>query len=200
MITDSSGTALSRPALNQTQLYLLSEVVIYLLPVCRCQRTIEPSNAARGILDFRVSSSFQTQNGVLLHFFPEVVGVTGFEPVTLRLSSACSNQLSYTPMIRISAFNWEPVASMRCIDSDPGLKWRHGDSNPRPIACKATALPTELYPQKWILFPCLAIREVKQKLNCALPFQTLELLALSVEKMDACPNCFGFSVRPMPAS
>ena len=28
----------------------------------------------------------------------QVVGVTGFEPVTLRLSSACSNQLSYTPI------------------------------------------------------------------------------------------------------
>ena len=28
----------------------------------------------------------------------KVVGVTGFEPVTLRLSSACSNQLSYTPI------------------------------------------------------------------------------------------------------
>ena len=28
---------------------------------------------------------------------PSLVGVTGFEPVTLRLSSACSNQLSYTP-------------------------------------------------------------------------------------------------------
>jgi hypothetical protein len=27
-----------------------------------------------------------------------VVGVTGLEPVTLRLSSACSNQLSYTPV------------------------------------------------------------------------------------------------------
>ena len=27
------------------------------------------------------------------------VGVTGFEPVTLRLSSACSNQLSYTPRL-----------------------------------------------------------------------------------------------------
>ena len=25
------------------------------------------------------------------------MGVTGVEPVTLRLSSACSNQLSYTP-------------------------------------------------------------------------------------------------------
>ena len=29
-----------------------------------------------------------------------VVGVTGLEPVTLRLSSACSNQLSYTPRAR----------------------------------------------------------------------------------------------------
>ena len=27
----------------------------------------------------------------------EMVGVRGFEPRTLRLSSACSNQLSYTP-------------------------------------------------------------------------------------------------------
>ena len=27
-----------------------------------------------------------------------MVGVTGLEPVTLRLSSACSNQLSYTPI------------------------------------------------------------------------------------------------------
>jgi hypothetical protein len=31
------------------------------------------------------------------NFFQRVVGVTGVEPVTLRLSSACSNQLSYTP-------------------------------------------------------------------------------------------------------
>ena len=29
----------------------------------------------------------------------EMVGVTGVEPVTLRLSSACSNQLSYTPVV-----------------------------------------------------------------------------------------------------
>ncbi len=35
-------------------------------------------------------------------FFAErkMVGVTGLEPVTLRLSSACSNQLSYTPRLR----------------------------------------------------------------------------------------------------
>jgi hypothetical protein len=29
----------------------------------------------------------------------KMVGVTGVEPVTLRLSSACSNQLSYTPIL-----------------------------------------------------------------------------------------------------
>ncbi len=30
----------------------------------------------------------------------QVVGLTGLEPVTLRLSSACSNQLSYRPWCR----------------------------------------------------------------------------------------------------
>ena len=30
-----------------------------------------------------------------------LVGLTGLEPVTLRLSSACSNQLSYAPMFRV---------------------------------------------------------------------------------------------------
>ena len=34
--------------------------------------------------------------------YNQVVGVTGFEPVTLRLSSACSNQLSYTPIVGYS--------------------------------------------------------------------------------------------------
>jgi hypothetical protein len=34
------------------------------------------------------------------NYVKQVVGVTGVEPVTLRLSSACSNQLSYTPARR----------------------------------------------------------------------------------------------------
>ena len=38
----------------------------------------------------------------------EVVGVTGFEPVTLRLSSACSNQLSYTPLLEAQSVLWNP--------------------------------------------------------------------------------------------
>ena len=37
-----------------------------------------------------------------------MVGVTGFEPVTLRLSSACSNQLSYTPGWLVEAWGFEP--------------------------------------------------------------------------------------------
>ena len=35
------------------------------------------------------------------------VGLTGLEPVTLRLSSACSNQLSYRPWVETRGF--EPL-------------------------------------------------------------------------------------------
>jgi len=45
-----------------------------------------------------------------------VVGKTGLEPVTPRLSSACSNQLSYMPWLvgagvfcRVEATGFEPV-------------------------------------------------------------------------------------------
>jgi hypothetical protein len=42
--------------------------------------------------------------------FEPGVGVTGFEPVTLRLSSACSNQLSYTPFLEgLEARGVEPL-------------------------------------------------------------------------------------------
>ena len=67
---------------------------------------IEPAD----VWILEVTPSIQTQNGRFLRtrFLPafhypslppplSTVGVTGFEPVTLRLSSACSNQLSYTP-------------------------------------------------------------------------------------------------------
>jgi hypothetical protein len=29
------------------------------------------------------------------------------------------------------------------------FKWRYGDSNPGPLACHASALPAELYPQRF---------------------------------------------------
>jgi hypothetical protein len=43
------------------------------------------------------ASFFRSQKGS-----SEKVGLTGFEPVTLRLSSACSNQLSYRPDERVN--------------------------------------------------------------------------------------------------
>ena len=39
----------------------------------------------------------------------KLVGVTGVEPVTLRLSSACSNQLSYTPAVALRAKAGRPT-------------------------------------------------------------------------------------------
>ena len=108
-----------------------------------------------------VSLGASNLKSVVFCFLPEMVGLTGLEPVTLRLSSACSNQLSYRPLV------------VRAFISLSGW-WRHGDSNPRPIACKATALPTELCPQgSEILVRPLLHRffRDKQKLNCALPFQ-----------------------------
>ena len=92
-------------------------------PVCRCQRT----RLARGqlvslvallkngnffsLLAERPKKSEKRSRGqwircadhskkCLLTYrgvLPKLVGVTGLEPVTLRLSSACSNQLSYRP-------------------------------------------------------------------------------------------------------
>ncbi len=81
------------------------------------------------------------------------MGLTGLEPVTLRLSSACSNQLSYRPQPKLFFL------------SHP--HWRHGDSNPRPIACKATALPTELCPQSHQVHRIGRQKSLFGRLNCA---------------------------------
>ena len=63
------------------------------------------------------------------------MGLTGLEPVTLRLSSACSNQLSYRP--RFAEVNSESVIRDRSSDprdfSDHGsgsLVARHEDRPP----------------------------------------------------------------------
>ena len=65
--------------------------------MCSCQRTpprgwrprLQPRPIPFGKFVMQVVSRRAARCGV--------VGVTGVEPVTLRLSSACSNQLSYTP-------------------------------------------------------------------------------------------------------
>ncbi len=51
--------------------------------------------------------------GLALPAPPHPVGVTGFEPVTLRLSSACSNQLSYTPGKNGRSARWWMVQCLK---------------------------------------------------------------------------------------
>ena len=67
------------------------------------------------------------------------VGLSGLEPPTSRLSGVRSNRLSYKPSV---------VSDARKFLSG----WRRRDSNSRPPACKAGALPTELYPRLKIIF------------------------------------------------
>ena len=70
--------------------------------MCSCQRTppirVAPEDATPGdsFRQIRYASGFRRAARL------RMVGVTGVEPVTLRLSSACSNQLSYTPTSRIA--------------------------------------------------------------------------------------------------
>ena len=70
----------------------------------------------------------------LVSRFTLLVGLSGLEPPTSRLSGVRSNRLSYKPI-------WFLVH----LVSFP-LWWRWGGSNSWPPACKAGALPAELHP------------------------------------------------------
>ena len=73
---------------------------------------------------------FSRYNPGLYYLCP--MGLSGLEPPTSRLSGVRSNQLSYKPIFQ------KPKA----------FEWRWRDSNSRPPACKAGALPTELHPDR----------------------------------------------------
>ena len=97
-----------------------------------------------------------------------LVGSSGLEPPTSRLSGARSNHLSYEPIKLFSMYLVSlavvcftllpsplPLPSCDVFDFSefhPSLAaatcrwWRWWDSNPWPPACRAGALPTELHP------------------------------------------------------
>ena len=85
----------------------------------------------------------QNQIPVKINLF--LMGSSGLEPPTSRLSGARSNQLSYEP----AGFN--AVALQ--------LLWRWWDSNPWPPACRAGALPTELHPH-WFIGSLFSFNEL----------------------------------------
>ena len=45
---------------------------------------------------------FPDKSHARITLLSRMVGLTGLEPVTLRLSSACSNQLSYRPFLNLA--------------------------------------------------------------------------------------------------
>ena len=65
-------------------------------------------------------------------FSKALVGLSRLELPTSRLSGVRSNRLSYKPVC--------------CFQHSLPTAWRRRDSNSRPPACKAGALPTELRP------------------------------------------------------
>ena len=96
--------------------------------------------------------------------FAKLVGPSGLEPPTSRLSGVRSNHLSYEPIFVVRRFvplnlffifEMKFAFSVEALGFVPvrGLKsevrsnwWRYAGSNRRPPACKAGALPAELYP------------------------------------------------------
>jgi hypothetical protein len=90
--------------------------------MCSCQRTLEFTG--RKLLcaqDFQ--KCFQVVSLAVRHLYRiaiEMVGLTGVEPVTLRLSSACSNQLSYRPYSECEAItsirNFPRLVELRRVE------------------------------------------------------------------------------------
>ena len=81
-----------------------------------------------------------------------LVGSNGLEPSTSRLSGVRSNHLSYEPISVAGRFHRPNLfaATFR-------RWWRRTESNCRPPACKAGALPAELRPHIHRFASCWAI-------------------------------------------
>ena len=92
------------------------------------------------------------RSGLIPCDFLSLVGSSGLEPPTSRLSGARSNHLSYEPI----QFSVYLVLSRHW--------WRWWESNPWPPACRAGALPAELHPHiiyevYWVSFRSLKIEQ-----------------------------------------
>ena len=107
---------------------------------------------------FTLTSSLQAK--------PAVVGSNGLEPSTSRLSGVRSNHLSYEPIsVAVRLPSGQTIASglvltpfrdyqtddyrnlIRDVAPATCRWWRRTESNCRPPACKAGALPAELRPR-----------------------------------------------------
>ena len=96
---------------------------------------------------------------LLFSFQDTLVGSSGLEPPTSRLSGVRSNHLSYEPISlvsfgRLSSSFFYPLP-FSYLELPFRSWWRWGGSNSWPPACKAGALPAELHPRVfafWVSF------------------------------------------------
>ena len=77
--------------------------------MCEFQRTLPICKKHGGLDPIRIGKDSYRKNSKRME--PTMVGLIGLEPMTLRLSSACSNQLSYRPKIDMEARGFEPLTS-----------------------------------------------------------------------------------------
>ena len=174
MITETPDPAAAGSFSFQTLLNFQSCIVY---PMCRCQRAHCAAPGAAQISGAPANwspAAWRKVNRVRGSDCRSLVGLIGLEPMTPRLSSVCSNQLSYRP--------WE--------SRQPGGK---GTRTP-DIQLAKLALYQLSYTPGW----SVPIRQsLAQKLNCALPFHGLEALGrFRLRGLAACPAVAGFSRRP----
>ena len=93
--------SLRRPASRETQRIVFLPYLSMLM--CSCQRTPPASFPPKAFNPERSATGKSSKPPPASPGW--LVGVTGLEPVTLRLSSACSNQLSYTPNLKSQISN-----------------------------------------------------------------------------------------------
>ena len=91
----------------------------------------------------------QTVSDDYLSACADLVGLSGLEPPTSRLSGALSNRLSYKPISSLGQRAQSVVFSSppHALSVNLLTWWRWGESNSWPPACKAGALPAELHPR-----------------------------------------------------
>ena len=82
-----------------SELYYYALFFLYLCVVVKEHRLpfTRPKVFSPDKLSLKLEISVVTDPNIDRQYRSEVVGLTGLEPVTPRLSSACSNQLSYRP-------------------------------------------------------------------------------------------------------
>ena len=73
-----------------------------------CSRSAEPGIRLRRRTLFPRNVCQSKVRSVVFGRVRAQLGLTGLEPVTLRLSSACSNQLSYRPKSGVNAISADP--------------------------------------------------------------------------------------------